>query len=104
MILTFIKDGKGRLPSPRGSPAPTMDELVEEVLLEISPDRRPFAGERLFNRVVLKAWERGTLHSLDVTREDFSEILGKKGWRYNRIRHQWFNEIEGVPSGYQLTF
>ncbi len=103
MILTFIKDENAHLPTPVSS-KPTIDELIEDVLLEIAPDRRPFAGELLFNQVVLKAWNRGALHSLDLTREDFSEVLKKKGWRYHRVRHQWFNTLEGVPSGLQLTF
>ena len=104
MILSFIKDGKGHLPARKASAAPTIDELIDEVLGEVAPDRRPFAGELLFNRVVLKAWSRGALHSLDLTRESFSEILKLKGWRYNRMRHQWFSAGEGAPSGYQLTF
>ena len=103
MILNFIKDGTGGSPERRLSSAATIGELVKEALCEIAPDRRPFAGELLFNRVILKAWERGALHSLDLTREEFSEILKSKGWRYNQIRHQWFNRSEGVPSGLQLT-
>lgn len=104
MILSFVKDGKGHLPARKASAAPAIDELIDEVLAEIVPDRRPFAGEMLFNRMVLKAWSRGALHSLNLTRESFSEILKMKGWRYNKIRHQWFSAVEGVPSGYQLTF
>lgn len=104
MILSFVKDGRGHLPSRRPSPNQAIDDLIEEVIQEIAPDRRPFAGELLFNQVVVKAWNRGVLHSLDLTREDFSEILSKKGWQYNRVRHQWFSTQDKVPSTFQLTF
>jgi hypothetical protein len=104
LILTFRKDGA---PAARGSPSfspVTIEQLIEETLVEVSPDGRPFAGELLFNQVVLRAWERGALRCLDVSREDFTEILRRRGWRYNSLRHQWFNAPETVPSGLQLTF
>ena len=104
MILSFAKDGKGHLPTRRRSSNPTIDELIDEALLEVSPDRRPFAGEMLFNKIVLNAWHLGALHTLDLSREEFSEALTAKGWRYNIVQHRWFNTGEGVPSGLQLTF
>jgi 16S rRNA G966 N2-methylase RsmD len=104
MILTFVNDGKGRVPVSKSFAIPTIDQLVDEVISEIAPDRRPFPGELLFNRIVLTAWARGALHSLDLTRESFSEILKSRGWRYNKVRHHWYSAVEGVPSGYQLTF
>jgi adenine-specific DNA methylase len=104
LILTFRKDGvPGARGSERFSPV-TIEQLIDETLVEVSPDGRPFAGELLFNQVVLKAWERGGLRCLDVSREQFSGILRRRGWRYNSIRHQWFNAPETVPSGLQLTF
>ena len=104
MILSFIKDGKGQRPSGPVSSKRALDELIEEALLEVSPDRRPFAGESLFNKIILKAWSRGALHSLDVSREEFSEVLTRKGWRYDALQHRWFSARDGVASGFQLTF
>jgi 16S rRNA G966 N2-methylase RsmD len=104
MILTFVKDGKGKLPPRRVSATPTIEELIDDVLAEVTPDGTPFPGELLFNHVVLQAWSRGALHSLDLTRDSFAEILRNKGWQYNRIRNQWFSKIEGVPSDYHLAF
>jgi hypothetical protein len=104
LILTFLRDGaQGTHGSERLSSV-TIEQLIDETLVEVSPDGRPFAGELLFNQVILKAWKRGALRCLDVSREDFSEILRKRGWRYNPFRHQWFNAPETVPSGFQLTF
>lgn len=104
VILTFLNDGRGQLPVHRVSTKSSVDALIEEALVEVSPDGRPFAGESLFNQVILMAWNRGALHSLGLTRDDFSELLVKRGWRYNVIRHQWFYTSENVPSGFQLTF
>ncbi len=104
MILSFIKDGKGQIPAKCVPPDRTIDKLIEEVLSDIARDRRPFAGELLFNKIILKAWDRGALHSLDLTREEFAERLLNKGWKYNAVRHQWFSTKEELPSGLQLAF
>jgi hypothetical protein len=104
MILTFVKDGRGKLPHQRASAAPTIEELIDDALAQVTPDGAPFPGELLFNHVVLRAWSRGALHSLDLTRETFAEILKSKGWQYNTIRNQWVSTVSAVPSNYQLTF
>ncbi|HEV2349541.1 MAG TPA: DNA methyltransferase [Terriglobia bacterium] len=104
LILSFVNDGEGVLPHVRSSVRPTIDELVQETLAEISPNRSPFAGELLFNRVILNAWKRGALGSLDVSREEFSEVLQRKGWHYDTFRHRWLNAPEFVQPGFQLTF
>src|SRR5213082_2917807 len=88
MILSFYKGGTGA-PACRQQPYQlTIDQLVAETLAEVSPDGRPFAGELLFNRIILKAWRSSALQSLDVSREDLAEALTRKGWRYNAARHQ----------------
>ena len=104
MILTFVKDGRGKLPHQRASAAPTIEELIDDALAQVTPDGAPFPGELLFNHIVLRAWSRGALHSLDLTRETFAEILKSKGWQYNTIRNQWVSTVSAVPSNYQLTF
>lgn len=104
MILTFLKDGNGRPSISKNSSHPEIEDLISETLLQISPDGRPFAGELLFNQIVLRAWERGALRCLDVSREHFAEALTKRGWRYSPIRHQWFSSRETVSAGLQLTF
>jgi 16S rRNA G966 N2-methylase RsmD len=104
MILSFCNNQSASMPHYSRSPAPTLDALLAETLAEVSPDGRPFAGEILFNRMILKAWNSGALTSLDVTREEFTEALTNKGWRYNSIRHQWFHALEPAPAGLQFTF
>ncbi len=104
MILSFIKDGvQESRTTERPSPL-SIGELIDETLARVSPDGRPFAGEMLFNQMILRAWNSGALSCLDVSRENFSELLKKKGWRYNSARHQWFNVHDAVLSGLQLTF
>jgi hypothetical protein len=104
MILTFYKGGMGSPPSRRQRSRLTIDELMDETLAEVSPDGRPFAGELLFNRMILRAWGNGALQSLDISREEFAEVLTRKRWRYNAARHQWFHTLEPSPAGFQFTF
>ena len=104
MILTFLKDGVRKAWPSKTASSPSLDELIGETVAEVSPDGRPFAGELLFNQIVLKAWRGGALRSLDVSREEFAEALTKRGWRYSPVRHEWFSKREPVPEGFQLTF
>jgi hypothetical protein len=104
MILSFYNSHAASMPRQSQPLGRTFEALLSEALADLSPDGRPFAGEALFNRTILRAWESGALASLDVTREDFAEVLRLKGWRYNRVRHEWFHAPEPVPAGLQLTF
>jgi len=104
MILSFYNGKSASRPRYPQFPALTIEALLDETLSEVSPDGRPFAGEVLFNRMILKAWEKGALPSLDVSREDFAEVLMSKGWRYNAARHQWFHTLQSAPAGFQFTF
>jgi hypothetical protein len=104
MILTFLNDGKGRLPKSVSPSIHTTARILDEALLEVTPDGRPFPGELLFNRAILKAWELGSLNLLDVTREEFSRILLCKGWQYHKLKHRWFSASTDVVPNLQLTF
>jgi len=104
LILTFLKDGALATRAQQIVSPATIDELIDETVIEISPDGRPFAGELLFNQIVLKAWHREALHCLDVSREEFSEVLTRRGWRYNSFRHHWFKAPELMAPGFQLSF
>jgi hypothetical protein len=104
MILSFHKTGLASLPSRQQSRRLTIEELIDETLAQVSPDQGPFAGELLFNRMILRAWENRALDSLDISREEFTEVLTRKGWRYNAARHQWFQTLQRAPAGFQFTF
>jgi hypothetical protein len=104
MILSFYNGNTASMPSRRQSPGLSIEALLEETLADVSPDGRPFAGETLFNQMILKAWKSGALASLDIAREDFAQVLTSKGWRYNAARHQWFHTLQPVSSGFQFTF
>jgi hypothetical protein len=104
MILNFHNSHAAPVPRQSQPVGRSFEALLSETLAELSPEGRPFAGEALFNRMILRAWDSGALASLDVTREDFAEVLRAKGWRYNPSRHQWFHAREPVPAGFQLTF
>jgi hypothetical protein len=74
MILSFYNGKSASLARRPKFPALTIEALLDETLSEVSPDGRPFAGEMLFNQMILKAWQKGGLFSLDVTREDFTGV------------------------------
>ncbi len=104
MILSFYNAGTAARVRRREHHSVSFEGLLSETLREISPDQRPFAGEALFNQIVLRAWTKGALDSLDVSREEFADALTKNGWRYNATRHQWLHSLEREPMGTQLTF
>lgn len=103
MILSFYNGGTCSIPRLQ-SPGLSIEALLDATLAEVSPDGRAFAGEILFNQMILKAWQSGALASLDVTREDFAQMLTSKGWRYNAARQQWVHTLQPIPTGFQFTF
>lgn len=102
LILTFHK-ASGASRRNHCSRRLTLEELLDQTLTQVSPGGGPFAGELLFNQMILNAWEKGALDSLDITREHFAEALRQKGWRYNPSRHQWFRTPESVSAGFQFA-
>jgi hypothetical protein len=56
-------------------------------ILESAPE--VVYGEQLFNQVVIEAWRRSAIGSLDIPREEFIKIVANHGWRYEESRHYW---------------
>jgi DNA modification methylase len=46
-------------------------------------------GEYLFNRIIIEAWNKSAIHSLDMSKEDFMELLKQSGWHYDHQKHYW---------------
>ena len=80
------------------------EELIQQALIELSPSGRPFAGELFFNKAILKTWKNGALGILDLTREEFNNILVNKVWHYDKQKHQWVCSSAHVAPDPQLTF
>ena len=84
LILTFLKTGK-----PQHALSEQKLDVTEVVgqILKSAPAK--VYGEYLFNRVVMEAWRRSAIGSLDISREDFITIIRNHGWYYDENRHYW---------------
>jgi 16S rRNA G966 N2-methylase RsmD len=85
LILTFLKTGKPKTIDVQKS----FD--VEAAIAQIldKADRGTIFGEYLFNRIVVEAWQAGSLGSLDIDRTEFTAMIEKQGWSYDDNAHQW---------------
>ena len=64
-------------------------ELEAELAELLNGQEGPIYGEAIFNKIVLRAWEKGAIDSLRVTKDQFSEILESFGWNYDKEGHYW---------------
>jgi 16S rRNA G966 N2-methylase RsmD len=70
---------------------------LESEIHELLADKNgPLYGESLFNKIVLRAWHSGALDSLDVSKDEFSMMLGRFGWQYDSNNHFWLRS--GIPN------
>src|SRR5579863_8267869 len=84
LILTFVKTGKPRY-AQNGQELDVVGMVGE--ILESAP--QIVYGERLFNQLVIEAWRRSAIDSLDISKDDFSKVLKHHGWHYDENRHFW---------------
>jgi hypothetical protein len=95
LILTFVKTGK-----PRHVRNSRQLDVVGTVgrILESAPD--VVYGEHLFNHVVMEAWRKSAIGSLDISREEFIKVITNHGWRYEENLHYWVRNghLSSVPS------
>jgi 16S rRNA G966 N2-methylase RsmD len=84
LILSFFKTGK-----------PVKYELGQKLDLEselyqlLQEMHEPLYGEALFNRIVLRAWRKGAINSLAISKDDFAQMLLDMGWQYDQRSHFW---------------
>ena len=88
MILTFYKTGKYKKVEKNGrfDLAQSIDGILEEI------NENKVFGEYLFNRVVIEAWKKSAIESLDLSRTEFSSLLEKRGWHYDEANHYWVKD------------
>jgi 16S rRNA G966 N2-methylase RsmD len=94
LILTFVKTGK-----PQYVQNGQELDVVSTVgaILESAP--RIVYGEQLFNQLVIEAWRKAAIGSLDISKEEFTEVIERHGWCYDENRHYWVrNRDHHVPS------
>jgi hypothetical protein len=85
MILTFLKTGKANREQRAGSF--DLEAWTKKALAPLA-GRRVF-GEYLLNQMIIEAWKKRAIHSLNVTKHDFSDLLQRNGWKYDAPSHSW---------------
>jgi 16S rRNA G966 N2-methylase RsmD len=93
MILTFVKSGVRK--SRNGQKAFDVRRSLKRVLAEHAGGR--LYGEFLFNRLVVEAWDKSAIQSLDLPKEEFVELIREQGWNYDAPTHSWVKEGDPPP-------
>ncbi len=85
MILTFQYTGAANKRRRTGK-----FDLFQTVnmILENTHSNHVF-GEYLFNRVIIEAWKKSAIRSLNMSRGEFIDIIKHAGWHYDEEKHYW---------------
>lgn len=94
LILTFHKSGK-RAEKLRNGHF-NVEKAVDRILADTTSNK--FYGEHLFNKLIIEAWKRGAIRSLDFGRDEFTKMLTERGWHYDKTRHYWTQSLEKTAS------
>lgn len=85
MILTFRKTGR-RVNGNNGK-AFDLEQAIQGILS--TAESNSVYGEYLFNKVVIDAWDKGAIHSLTISKNEFTGLMEKLGWHYDAHHHYW---------------
>jgi len=85
LILTFQKTGNRR----EITQGKTLD--IGKVLNDILSSEKAAVlyGEHLFNRMIIAAWTSGAIGSLNITKQEFNDLIKQHGWLYDEHKHYW---------------
>lgn len=88
MILTFRKTGARRRYEGKNEfdLAGTLCKILS------GSNSNTVYGESLFNQVIIEAWNKGSIGSLTITRDEFTQMIERLGWHYDPQRHYWSKE------------
>ena len=84
LILTFVNTGQ-----PVQYKIGQKFDLESELHELLSRMSEPIYGEALFNKIVLRAWQKGAIDSLDISKDSFAALLLEFGWHYDSRNHFW---------------
>ena len=84
LILTFFNTGK-----PVEYKIGQKFDIETELNELLAQMKEPLYGEALFNKMVLRAWHKGAINSLDISKDDFAQLLLDLGWQYDSRGHFW---------------
>jgi adenine-specific DNA methylase len=86
LILTFCKSGKPKAAT-RTKRAFDSEAAISRILSAIHS--QSVYGEHVFNELILAAWREGSIHSINLSKDQFNEIIKRHGWQYDGDRHCW---------------
>jgi 16S rRNA G966 N2-methylase RsmD len=89
LILTFFKTGE-----PRTMDVSPHDFDIEATMSQIlsGVNARFLYGESVFNQLIVAAWKKGAIKSLDISKGDFNDLIKGHGWQYEDENHYWVRE------------
>ncbi len=85
MILTFRKTGKAAKVKKNGSFS--VSSALKEILDSSKSDK--IYSEYIFNQVIIEAWKRSAIGSLNISKAEFIDLLKNYGWQYDERNHYW---------------
>jgi DNA modification methylase len=98
LILTFYKTGE-----PKKIEKQARDFDIEAVMAQIlsGANTKVIYGEHIFNQLILAAWHKQAIASLQITKNDFIDIIKGHGWEYDEENHHWVkHQLESILFGY----
>ena len=86
LILTFYKTGR---PKKKRNQVEhfDIDHAMSQILANI--DGQVMYGEHLFNQLIVGAWNKGAIGCLNISKDDFNDIIRRHGWQYDEANHCW---------------
>lgn len=90
LILTFCKTGKRRAIHPR-SHGFDIEATISQILSSVNT--RALYGEHVFNQLIVAAWRNGSIGSLDISKDQFNDLIKRHGWQYEEETHRWVRDL-----------
>jgi hypothetical protein len=88
MILTFYNSRKALVVEKNGSF--DVSRAAGELLR--SRENGRLYGEALFNELIVAAWRKSAIQSLNISRTEFSDLIRSHGWHYDEAGHCWLRD------------
>lgn len=88
MILTFQNTGRAKQMRQNGKF--DVSVAVSEILKNTQSGR--VFGEYLFNRIIIEAWKKSAIQSLNISQVELMELLKDAGWHYDEGNHSWVKD------------
>jgi DNA modification methylase len=94
LILTFYKTGQSKKIEKQNK---NFDIEAAMARILSSVDSKVIYGEHIFNQLILAAWHKQAIRSLQITKNEFIDIIKRHGWEYNEDKHCWVkHQLERV--------